>query len=257
VAQRRLSAAPDGPPWNGRRKEIIDMFPIGDSDVREAGPSIVTIGLVAVNVVAFIAEVTMFRPEIRAFLSQYGVVPTEILQGQQLYSLFTSMFLHGGWFHLISNMVFLWIFGDNVEVALGKIPYLAFYIGGGLAASAAHILLNTNSNMPSVGASGAIGAVLGSYVVMFPRSQVRVLMLFGFFVVVRRITAILFLGIWFLTQFFTGFASLGAETAQTGGIAVWAHIGGFVFGLVVGFLFRGRAQELTLEREQPRQRGRL
>jgi membrane associated rhomboid family serine protease len=232
------------------------MLPIGDTDVREAGPSIVTIGLVVVNVVAFISEVTTFRPELREFIYQYGVVPTEILQGRQLYSLFTSMFLHGGWFHLISNMVFLWIFGDNVEAALGKIRYLVFYIGGGLAASALHVLLNMNSRMPSVGASGAIGAVLGSYVVMFPRSQVRVLLLLGFFMVVRRITAVLFLGIWFLMQFFTGFASLGAETAQTGGVAVWAHVGGFIFGLLIGFLFRGRAQQLTLEREEPRRRRR-
>lgn len=230
------------------------MFPIGDTDVREAGPDVATIGLIIVNIVVFIAEVTVFRPGLRGFFSQYGVVPTEILQGQQLYSLFTSMFLHGGWFHLISNMVFLWIFGDNVEAALGEIPYLVFYIGGGLAASAAHILLNINSSMASVGASGAIGAILGSYVVMFPQSQIRVLMLFGFFMVVRRITAILFLGIWFLTQFFTGVASLGAETAQTGGVAVWAHVGGFAFGLLIGFLFRGRAKELTLETEQPRRR---
>jgi membrane associated rhomboid family serine protease len=214
-----------------------------------------TIGLVAVNVLVFIAEITAFPSGVRALFDQYGVVPTEILQGRQLYSLFTSIFLHGGWFHLISNMVFLWIFGDNVEAALGKIPYLVFYVGGGLVASAAHVLLNVNSSMPSVGASGAIGAILGSYVVMFPRSQVRVLLLFGFFMVVRRITAVVFLGIWFLTQFFTGFASLGAETAQTGGVAVWAHVGRFVFGLFINFLFRGRAQELTLERQQPRRRG--
>jgi membrane associated rhomboid family serine protease len=236
---------------------MINMFPIGDTDVREAGVSIATIGLVVVNVVAFIAEVTTFRPELREFIYQYGVVPTEVLQGRQLYSLFTSMFLHGGWFHLISNMVFLMIFGDNVEAALGKIGYLVFYIGGGLAASAAHILLNMNSRVPSVGASGAIGAVLGSYVVMFPRSQVRVLMFFGFYMMVRRVTAVLFLGIWFLMQFFTGFASLGAETAQTGGVAVWAHVGGFVFGLLIGLFFRGRAQDLTLEREGPRRRRRL
>jgi membrane associated rhomboid family serine protease len=233
------------------------MFPIGDSDVREAGPSLVTIGLVVVNVLVFVAEITAFQPELREFFNQYGTVPTQILQGRQLYSLFTSMFLHGGWFHLISNMVFLWIFGDYVEAALGKLPYLLFYLSGGIAASVAHILLNASSSMPSVGASGAIGAILGSYVVMFPCSQVRVLLLFGFFMVVRRITAVVFLGIWFLTQFFTGFASLGAETAQTGGVAVWAHVGGFVFGLLIGFLFRGRAQELTLEREQPRRGRRL
>jgi membrane associated rhomboid family serine protease len=233
------------------------MFPIGDSDVEGSGPGLVTIGLVIVNTAVFIAEITVFRPGLREFFDQYGVVPAQVLQGQQLYSFLTSLFLHGGWFHLISNMVFLWIFGDNVEAALGRFMYLAFYLLGGVAAFLTHVLVNPTSSLPSVGASGAIGAILGAYVVMFPRSQVRVLLLFGFFLVIRRITAILFLGLWFVMQFFSGIASLGAETAQTGGVAVWAHVGGFVFGLLVGFLFRGRAKELTLEREPPRRRRRL
>jgi membrane associated rhomboid family serine protease len=234
------------------------MFPIGDSDVEGAGPGLVTIGLIIVNTAVFIAEITIFRPGLRGFFDQYGVVPAQVLQGQQLYSFITSLFLHGGWFHLISNMVFLWIFGDNVEVALGRLIYPAFYLLGGIAASLTHVLVSPNSSLPSVGASGAIGAILGAYVVMFPRSQVRVLLIFGFFMVIRRITAILFLGLWFVMQFFSGIAGLGAETAQTGGVAVWAHVGGFVFGLLVGFLFRGRAEDLTLEREPPRRgRGRL
>jgi len=234
------------------------MFPIGDDDVREAGPSIVTTALVVMNLAAFIAQVTLFRPELRQFFNQYGVVPVHIMDGERLYTLFTSVFLHGGWFHLISNMLFLWIFGDNVEAALGKLIFPVFYVAGGLVASLTHVLVNPASSLPSVGASGAIGAILGAYVVMFPQSQVRVLMLFGFFMVIRRITAVFFLGIWFVTQFFSGVASLGAETAQTGGVAVWAHVGGFVFGLLMGFIFRGRAQDLTLEREpQGRRRRRL
>ncbi len=232
------------------------MFPIGDTDVREAGPGLLTIGLVIVNVAVFIIEVTVFRPELRGFFNQYGAVPAQILQGKQLYSLFTSIFIHGGWLHLISNMLFLWIFGDNVEVALGKAVYPLFYLAGGLVASLTHIFVSPSSNLPSVGASGAIGAILGAYIVMFPRSQVRVLLLFGFFVVIRRVTAVFFLGVWFVMQFFSGVASLGAETAQTGGVAVWAHVGGFVFGLLVGFLFRGRAKDLTLEREPERGRRR-
>jgi len=232
------------------------MFPIGDSDVRGAGPGILTIGLVVVNTAVFIAEVTLFRPGLREFFNQYGVVPVHIMDGERLYTLFTSIFLHGGWFHLISNMVFLWIFGDNVEAALGKVIYPVFYLAGGLAASLTHVFVSPASSLPSLGASGAIGAILGAYIVMFPRSQVRVLLLFGFFVVIRRITAVLFLGVWFVMQFFSGIASLGAETAQTGGVAVWAHVGGFVFGLLMGFLFRGRAEDLTLERE-PRGRRRM
>jgi membrane associated rhomboid family serine protease len=232
------------------------MFPIGDSDVRGAGPGLITIGLVLVNVAVFIAEVTILRPELRQFVNAYGVIPAQVLQGQQLYSFVTSLFVHGGWVHLISNMLFLWIFGDNVEAALGRLMYPAFYLLGGIAASLTHVLVSPGSSLPSVGASGAIGALLGTYVVMFPRSQVRVLLLFGFFLVVRRITAVLFLGVWFVMQFFSGIASLGAQTAQTGGVAVWAHVGGFVFGLLVGFLFRGRAKDLTLEREPRRNRRR-
>lgn len=234
------------------------MFPIGDDNVRGAGPGILTVGLVLVNVAVFIAEVTIFRPGLRELFNEYGVVPAQVLNGQQLYSFVTSLFLHGGWLHLISNMLFLWIFGDNVEVALGKVIYPVFYLVGGIVASLAHVLLSPSSTLPSVGASGAIGAILGAYVVMFPRSQVRVLMLFGFFMVIRRVTAVFFLGIWFVTQFFTGIASVGAETAQSGGVAVWAHVGGFVFGLLIGFLFRGRAKDLTLERDRGRVgRGRL
>ncbi|MFP3895989.1 MAG: rhomboid family intramembrane serine protease [Anaerolineales bacterium] len=232
------------------------MFPIDDSDVREAGPGALTIFLVVVNIIVFLAEVLAFRSGLRELFHQYGVVPAQILQGRQLYTLFTSMFLHGGWFHLFSNMLILWIFGDNVEAVLGKIPYLLFYIAGGLAASMTHVLLNADSSVPSLGASGAIGAIMGAYIVMFPESQVKVLMIFGFFWFIQRMTAVLFLGIWFVMQFFSGIASLGIETAETGGIAVWAHVGGFLFGLLIGFLFRGRAEELTLEQEQrpPRRR---
>jgi membrane associated rhomboid family serine protease len=232
------------------------MFPIGDTDVRDAGPGFVTVGLIIVNVAVFVAEVTLFRPGLGEFFNQYGVVPSEVLQGRQLYSFLTSMFLHGGWFHLLSNMLFLWIFGDNVEVALGRVIYPVFYLLGGLAASIAHVLVNPSASLPSVGASGAIGTVLGAYMVMFPKSQVRVLILFGYFLTIRRVTAVFFLGIWFVMQFFSGIASLGAQTAQTGGVAVWAHVGGFVFGLLVGFLFRGRAKHLTLEEAPGRRRGR-
>jgi len=226
------------------------MFPIGDDDVRGAGPGVLTIGLVLINVAVFIAEVTIFQPGLREFFNQYGVVPEQVLDGEQLYTFLTSLFVHGGWFHLISNMLFLWIFGDNVEAALGKVIYPVFYLVGGIAASLTHVFVSPSSTLPSVGASGAIGAILGAYIVMFPRSQVRVLLLFGFFVVIRRITAVLFLGLWFVMQFFSGIASLGAETAQTGGVAVWAHVGGFVFGALVGLLFRARAEDLTLERDR-------
>lgn len=230
------------------------MFPIGDTDVEGAGPGWVTAALVVVNAGVFVAQMTLLRPELRDIFQRYGVVPTQILQGDHLYSMITSMFLHGGWVHLINNMLFLWVFGDNVEAALGRALYPLFYICGGVAAMATHVLVNPGSSLPSVGASGAIGAILGAYIVMFPRSQVKVLFLLGFFVIVRRLAAVLFLGVWFAMQFLSGVASLGVETAEAGGVAVWAHIGGFAFGLLIGFLFRGRAKDLTLEREPRRGR---
>jgi len=160
--------------------------------------------------------------------------------------LLTSIFLHGGWLHLIGNMLFLWVFSDNIEAVLGAPLYLAFYLAGGLAASLAHILSGPASTIPSVGASGAIAAVLGAYIVMFPQSRVRLLVLFGYRAGVTRVSAIVFLGIWAVTQFFSGVASLGVPTAQTGGVAWFAHIGGFVFGLAIGALLRGRAARAAL-----------
>lgn len=223
------------------------MFPIGDTEVRGSGPGLLTIALIVLNVIIFILELSLAQGGLEEFIYQYGAVPAEITQGRQLYSLLTSMFLHGGWMHIISNMLFLWVFGDNIEAVLGKIMYGVFYLAGGLAASFAHILMNLGSNVPSVGASGAIAAILGSYVVMFPHSRVTLLIFTGMGIGTIRTTALLFLGLWAISQFFNGIATLGAETAQTGGVAVWAHIGGFVFGLVIGFLFRGRAKNLEFE----------
>ena len=220
------------------------MFPVGDTDIRDAGPAVITTALLILNIIAFGIELAVGVAGIDQLFRQYGVVPTQIAQGRQLYSLFTSMFLHGGWMHLISNMVFLMVFGDNIEIVLGKIGYLLFYLGGGIAASVTHIVVNWGSSMPSVGASGAIAAIMGAYIVMFPRSRIKVLYFSWLGIGITRITAILFLGFWALMQFLNGIAALGAETAQTGGVAVWAHIGGFVAGLVIGVLFRGQAQKL-------------
>lgn len=219
------------------------MFPIGDDNVRGAGPAIVNWGLIVINVIVFLYEAMLGQEGVANFINQFGVIPAEIVQGQDLYTLLTSMFLHGGWWHLIGNMLFLWVFGDNIEAVLGHIPYLIFYLAGGIAASAAHILLDANSTIPSVGASGAIAAVLGAYVVMFPQSTIRVAVFVGN-LAITRVTALLFLGIWFVTQLFNGIASLGVETAQTGGVAFWAHIGGFVAGFIAGFLFRSKGHSL-------------
>jgi membrane associated rhomboid family serine protease len=221
------------------------VFPIGDDNVKGAGPSYVTYLFIAINVVVFLFQVTLDPSATQSFINRWGVIPVEILQGNQLLTLLTSMFLHGGWLHLIGNMLFLWVFGDNIEHTLGHVGFAVFYLAGGLAASMAHILLNADSTIPSVGASGAIAAILGAYIVWFPGSRVRMLIL-GFMRVTQT-SALVFLGIWFITQLFSGVASI-AETAQTGGVAFWAHIGGFVFGLAVGFALRSRSSSIQASR---------
>jgi len=220
------------------------MFPIGDDNVRGSDPAFVNYALIAINVIVFLFETSMDPNALQAFFNQWAVQPAEITAGVSLITLLTSMFLHGGWLHLIGNMIFLWVFGDNIEAVLGHAAYLVFYLAGGLAATAAHIFFNLDSMIPSLGASGAIAAVLGAYIVMFPRSQVRALILLGFFTRITRVSAMLFLGIWFVTQLFSGIASLGPETAQTSGVAFMAHVGGFIFGLASGFLLRGRTTRL-------------
>jgi membrane associated rhomboid family serine protease len=224
------------------------MLPVGDDDVQGASLPVVSWLLIGINILAFFYELSLGSDQLQQFFNQFGVVPVQILAGENLVSLVTSMFLHGGWMHIIGNMLFLLVFGDNVEAVMGKVRYLFFYLGGGLAASAAHILFNMNSTVPSLGASGAIAAVLGAYVVMFPKARVRILIFLLYFVRITRVTAVLFVGVWFLTQFLYGIASLGAESAQTAGVAYWAHIGGFVVGLVAGVVFRQRAQSMGLQR---------
>ncbi|MDX1664012.1 MAG: rhomboid family intramembrane serine protease [Candidatus Promineifilaceae bacterium] len=219
------------------------MFPVSDTEVRGAGPGIVTIALIVINVLVFLLQLTV-GGGLEQLFQTYGVVPAEILEGDQLYTLLTSMFLHGGWLHLIGNMLFLWVFGDNVEAAMGHIPYLIFYLLGGLAASAVHILVNSGSTVTSVGASGAVAAILGAYIVMFPEARVRVLTMRAG---ITRTSALVFIGIWFVMQLFNGIGSLGAETAQTRGVAFFAHIGGFIFGLLGGFFFKGRGEPERLE----------
>ena len=228
------------------------MFPVGDDDVRGAGRPWLTWTLIGMNALAFLYQSTLGQSQLEQFIMTYGVVPAQVVQGQNLISLFTSMFLHAGWAHILSNMVSLAIFGDNVEAALGKLGYLLFYLAGGLAASIAHIAFNLGTQVPSLGASGAVAAIMGAYVVMFPHSRVRVLLILGFFARFTQVTALLFVGIWFITQLFSGVASLGVATAQSGGVAYWAHIGGFVLGLLVGFLLRGQAPDL--ERSTQRKR---
>jgi membrane associated rhomboid family serine protease len=221
------------------------MIPIGDQDIRGSARPWVTWLLVGLNVIVFIYELTLSQPQLEQFAAQFGAVPARITRGENLISLLTSIFVHGGVIHILSNMVFLLVFGDNVEAALGKAGYLGFYLLGGLIASGAQVIAYPEAEIPSLGASGAVAAVLGAYVVMFPRSKVKLLVFWGFYATMTRVAALLFVGVWFITQFLSGITSLAVRTAQTGGVAYWAHIGGFIAGLLGGLLFRKRAQELT------------
>ncbi len=217
------------------------MIPIGDEESQGGPFPFINVLLIVANVAVFLYQAALDQFALEEFITQWGVIPTQILAGQRLETLLTAMFMHGGWLHLIGNMVFLWVFGDNIEDTLGHIPYLIFYLAGGIAASAAHIALNPASNIPSLGASGAIAAVLGAFIVVYPHARIWALIFLGIFVTTTRVSALLFLGIWFATQLLSGFASLDINTAQTSGVAFWAHIGGFVFGLFIGLFYRGRA----------------
>jgi membrane associated rhomboid family serine protease len=213
------------------------IFPIGDDQVKGGYFPLFSYAFIVLNVAVFLFQVQLPEAQLGAFIDEFGSVPYEITHGQDLFTAFTSMFLHGGWMHLIGNMLFLWVFADNIEATVGNVRFLLFYFIGGLFAVAAHIFFNWDSQIPMVGASGAISAVMGAYLIMFPTSRIKLLFLIFPF----RVSAWLFLGLWIFQQWQYGTASIGGglvEESSGGGVAFWAHIGGFVFGLLAGFLFR-------------------
>ncbi len=213
------------------------VVPIGDENRPGAPTPYVNMTIVLANILVFVYMLTLSLPDLERFVFSFGAIPAEITRGQDLYTLITSLFIHGGWLHIAGNMIFLWVFGDNIEAAFGHGLYALFYLGAGVLATMSQVLINTQSVVPSIGASGAIAAVLGAYIVLFPGREVRV-WVFPFIIWVARVNAIVFLGVWFILQFLSGIASLGVRTVQTGGVAFWAHIGGFVVGLVVGVVAR-------------------
>ena len=220
------------------------MIPLRDTIPSSIFP-IVTAGLITANVLAFFYELSLGR-ELETFIMQYGAVPRRFFAPdasllERFFPLFISMFLHGGWVHLVGNMLYLWIFGDNVEDQLGHGRFLLFYLLCGLAAALVQISLNPASRIPMVGASGAIAGVLGGYLLLFPHSRVLALVPILFFLQIVEIPAHIFLVFWFFIQFLSGAASI-ATTQATGGVAWWAHIGGFVSGLALVYLFPKRSQ---------------
>jgi membrane associated rhomboid family serine protease len=248
------------------------MFPIGDENERGHGPAFVSLAFIAINIAVFLfLQGAGASTEGAEFTYGYSAVPYEITTGVDLtepepitidgqtvpvpqepgptpiwLTLFSSIFMHGGWLHLAGNMLFLWIFGDNVEHRVGHVPYLLFYLAAGVIASFAQILIDTDSIIPTLGASGAISGVLGAYLVMFPTNRVTVF-IFRFLLPVPAIVAI---GMWAVLQFINGFGAI-AVTEQTGGVAYMAHIGGFVAGVVAGLLFRMVFNEPRHQRGTP------
>jgi len=216
------------------------VIPIAD-EIRSHRVPLVTYGLIMLNVVVFLYELMPWQ-SLDALFASWGAVPAHIADPLHYplapLTLFTSMFLHAGWTHLVGNMLYLWIFGDNVEDALGSVGYVLFYVAAGVAAGLAQVLVAPSSLIPAVGASGAIAGVLAVYVVLFPAAPVRVLIPGYYLMRVARVPALVVLGMWFVLQLFNGFLSLGAQTLATGGVAWFAHIGGFVLGLVVGVAVR-------------------
>jgi membrane associated rhomboid family serine protease len=217
------------------------MLPLTDHNPRRTVP-VINYLLIAANVLMFFWELSL-GPSIERDLMLVSFVPVRFWAAPfyppNLLRILISMFLHGGWLHLGGNMLYLWIFGDNIEDRLGHFKYVIFYLLCGLVATMTHAVMNANSRLPSIGASGAIAGVLGAYIVLFPKARVTTLIPIFVFVIVRELPAVVVLGLWFVLQFFVGVASIGASSDATGGVAVFAHIGGFVAGMALVVLMGG------------------
>jgi membrane associated rhomboid family serine protease len=214
----------------------MPVIPLTDASRRPTDFPAVTAGIIALNALVFVLE--LFGGD--AFVTRWSLVPADIVAGRHWINILTAMFMHGSWSHIIGNMVFLWAFGPEVEDLMGRLRYLVFYLLGGLAAALAQIAAGPDSTVPNLGASGAIAAVMGAFLVTYPRDQIRSLLVIFVFVDVAYIPAAVLIGVWFVIQA----VSLGAVTQQpepSGGVAYAAHVGGFIFGAVTARLFEGAA----------------
>ena len=212
------------------------MFPLYDENPTRITPYF-TYGLIGMNVLVFFHEISLSDLQLEQFFQLYAVIPQELtinLSGEWT-TLFTSQFLHGGWWHLISNMIYLWVFGNNIEDRLGHFKYLLFYLICGAIAALCQWFIGMYSTIPSLGASGAISGVLGAYLIWFPQARITTLVFLGFFVTTINIPALVIIGIFFVQNLISGFASLQAAakmSVETGGVAYWAHLGGFIVGSI-------------------------
>jgi membrane associated rhomboid family serine protease len=208
------------------------LIPLGDASRRPANIPIVTSLIIAANAAVFVLE--LMRGD--AFVMQWSAIPAQITSGHHWITILTAMFMHGSWSHIIGNMVFLWAFAPEMEDAMGRVRYLIFYLAGGVVAMLAQVLADPHSTVPNLGASGAIAAVMGAFMVTYPRDRIRTLLFIFVFVRIKFIPAALLIGFWFLTQV----VNAGSVAhVQRGGVAYLAHIGGFIFGAVTGRLFEG------------------
>jgi len=222
------------------------LLPLRDDNPTQIWP-VMTVSLITINVLVFLYQLTLGPQEGQLFIYQFGAIPAAVLGNDSLpsdmiaipatMSVLTSMFLHGGFMHLIGNMLYLWIFGNNVEDAMGHIRFLLFYLLTGVAASMTHFMMDVDSTIPTIGASGAISGILGAYILLYPRAQVYVLVFIIIFVRMMYVPAGMVLGFYFVLQIFQGVSTLGQEG---GGVAWFAHIGGFIAGLILVGVFKKR-----------------
>jgi membrane associated rhomboid family serine protease len=237
------------------------MIPIRDANKSHSFP-VVTVTLIALNALVWLYEASLSPKMLELFVKAYGFIPAHFLAfsqfeggllGNAIIPLFSSLFMHGSWMHVIGNMWFLWIFGDNVEDRLGRARYLVFYLLCGIGASLAHVAFNPGSTIPTVGASGAISGVLGAYIITFPHARILAIVPAGRQARQVRVPAYVFIGLWILFQFVRGAATLGVYEENAGGVAYWAHIGGFFMGMGLFSILPQR----RLFREQADTRGEL
>jgi membrane associated rhomboid family serine protease len=214
------------------------MIPLSDASRRTLHLPVATALIVLANFLVFFVELVAGD----AFINQWSLVPAQVMSGHNLITVLTSMFMHAGWLHILGNMLFLWVFGPEIEDVMGPLRYLTFYLLGGLAATLAQAAVDPTSTIPNLGASGAIAAVMGAFLITYPRDEIRTVLILGWFVRITLVPAILLVGMWFLTQLFS---EVGAVTTMdTGGVAYMAHVGGFLFGAVFGRFFETRQRRM-------------
>jgi membrane associated rhomboid family serine protease len=207
------------------------MIPLSDGSRRPVRFPIATVLIIAVNAFVFFIELARGN----AFITHWSLVPADIVAGHNWVTILTSMFMHAGWEHIIGNMLFLWVFGPEIEDVMGPFRFMVFYLLGGLAATFAQVVIDPTSTIPNLGASGAIATVMGVFLVTYPRDQIKTVLFFGWFATIRFIPALFLVGFWFLTQLFNEVGAIAQ--INTGGVAYMAHIGGFLFGMAAGRLF--------------------